>query len=80
MSEDGPTGRDFGRLEAQVEALDSKFGRLAGDVKAEMQSMREQLETLTRLAERGRGAYWAAGLFAAALGALASSVVGLFKH
>lgn len=77
MSEGAPTGRDFGRLEAQVDALDSKFGQLAGDVKTEMQSMREQMqsmrdqiERLTHLAERGKGAYWATMLIAAGIGAL----------
>lgn len=62
---DNPTGRDFGRLEAQVDALDSKFDKLS----QKLDAMSERIESLNHLAERGKGAYWAATLIASAIGA-----------
>ena len=69
---DQPTGRDFGRLEAQVEALHSDFGNLS----RQMTLLSEKMDSLTTLAERGKGAYWAAALIASAIG---GGIVMLYK-
>jgi hypothetical protein len=71
---DHPTGRDFGNLEGRVRALDSKFGELND----KMDKLSAKLDDLTRLAERGRGAYWAALGMASAIGAVIAWGIKLF--
>ena len=73
---DDPTARDFGRLEQQVDALDSKFGHLA----SQLTHLSEQVTKLTHLAEQGKGAYWMAALIFASVGAAASMLIGAFAN
>lgn len=51
--------REFGRLEGEVQALQSQVSELQADVK-----------TLLELANRGRGGFWAGMTIASAVGAL----------
>lgn len=62
--------RDFGALEVKVEHLQQQVSALT-----------ERVERLVSLAERGRGAWWAALTFASALSA-ALSYFGssFFRH
>ena len=51
--------RDFGKLEAQVEALQSEVHSLSQDVK-----------TLLELANKGKGGFWMGMTIASAMGGL----------
>jgi len=51
--------RDFGKLEAQVEALQSEVHSLSQDVK-----------TLLELANKGKGGFWIGMTIASAMGGL----------
>jgi DNA anti-recombination protein RmuC len=51
--------RDFGKLEAQVEALQTEVHQLAQDVKA-----------LLELANKGKGGFWGGMMVASAVGAV----------
>jgi hypothetical protein len=75
VSADGPTGRDFGRLEAQVDALDSKFDTLSSKI----DTLTAKLEELQHLAERGKGAYWGALGLASTVGAVVAWAVKTFS-
>ena len=51
--------RDFGKLEAQVEALQTEVHQLGQDVKA-----------LLELANKGKGGFWGGMMVASAVGAV----------
>ncbi len=70
--DDIQTARELGQLQERVHTLDSKFSSLNDKI----DRLGEKLETLTTLAERGRGAYWAAAMLASALGGV---IVWLFS-
>lgn len=55
--------REFGRLEAEVKALQN-----------EVAAMREDLKELLELANKGKGGFWVGMVIASAVGALASWV------
>lgn len=74
---DGVTGREFGRLEERVAALDSKFDRnhetleqQIARLTATVDRLSGDVEKLSALAERGKGAYWAAMLAASSIGGI----------
>ena len=61
------TDRDFGRLEAEVEALRDELREHKEESRRAIQAAREQIEGQTRkidqlleMANKGRGAWWAA--------------------
>jgi len=64
--------RDFGRLEANVEAQ----GREIGELKGTIDKMAKQIDDLLALANQGRGGLWAGMAIVSA----ASSVGGWFMH
>lgn len=72
---DIPTPREFGQLEERVRALDSKFNQLND----KMDECNHQLAELTRLAERGKGAYWGALGLASTVGAVVAWAVKTFS-
>lgn len=72
---DAPSPREFGQLEERVRALDSKFGHMSDKLDA----VSTQLDELTRLAERGKGAYWSALGLASTVGAVAAWVIKTFS-
>lgn len=74
MSDDAPSPREFGQLEERVRALDSKFGLL----NSKLDSTNQKLDELTRLAERGKGAYWGALGLASTVGAGVAWLVKTF--
>lgn len=74
MEMDAPTPREFGQLEERVRSLDSKFN----DMDVKIDRMAKQVDELTKLAERGRGAYWAALGIASGVGAIVAWVVKTF--
>ena len=57
--------RDFGKLEAQVESLQSEVHQLAQDVKA-----------LLELANKSKGGFWTGMMIASAIGGLITFVGG----
>lgn len=72
------TDRDFGRLEAEVEALRDELREHKEESRRAIQAAREQIEGQTRkidqlleMANKGRGAWWAALTFASGIGAIA---------
>lgn len=82
---DGVTGREFGRLEERVAALDSKFDRNHENLEAQLARLAEtvdrlsaDVEKLSALAERGKGAYWAAMLAASSIGGFVAWMVKMF--
>lgn len=72
---DAPSPREFGQLEERVRALDSKFGHMNDQLHA----MNGKLDDLTRLAERGKGAYWGALGLASTVGAVVAWGVKTFS-
>ena len=72
---DSPSPREFGQLEERVRALDSKFGHMNDQLDA----MNTKLDELTRLAERGKGAYWGALGLASTVGAVVAWAVKTFS-
>jgi hypothetical protein len=72
---DAPSPREFGQLEERVRALDSKFGVMNDKLAA----IDEKMDELTRLAERGKGAYWGALGLASTVGALVTWVIKTFS-
>lgn len=69
----GPTPREFGQLEERVRSLDSKFA----DMDSKIDVLTRKIDELTMMAERGRGAYWAAIALASGAGAVGGWVVKL---
>lgn len=65
---DPETARELGQLQERVRGLDSKFGALAEQI----DRLDRKLDHLNDLAERGKGAYWAALGVASLVGALVS--------
>lgn len=65
--------REFGRLEAQVEAQ----GREIGELKGTIRIMSDKLDELLELANRSRGGFWAGMTIVSAV----SAVIGwLSQH
>jgi len=64
--------REFGRLEARVEAQ----GREIGELKASSREMNRKMDELLALANKGRGGFWAGMTFVSLL----SSAAGWFSH
>ena len=56
--------RDFGKLEAQVEALQKEMHQLSADVKS-----------LLELANKGKGGFWGGMMVASAIGGLITFVI-----
>ena len=56
--------RDFGKLEAQVEALQKEMHLLSADVKS-----------LLELANKGKGGFWSGMMVASAVGGLFTFIV-----
>jgi hypothetical protein len=56
--------RDFGKLEAQVEALQKEMHQLSADVKS-----------LLELANKGKGGFWGGMMVASAVGGLFTFIV-----
>lgn len=59
--------RDFGKLEAQVEALQKEMHTLSEDVK-----------TLLELANKGKGGFWVGMSIASALGGFSGFIIDRF--
>lgn len=70
---DVETARELGQLQERVRGLDSKFGSL----ETKIDSLVSKLDDLNALAERGKGAYWAAICIASLVGAV---VTWIIKH
>lgn len=70
---DVETARELGQLQERVRGLDSKFGSLEGKIDA----LAQKLDDLNTLAERGKGAYWAAICIASMISV---AVTWLVKH
>ena len=66
MSDD-ISAREFGKLEAQVEALQTEVHQLSKDVKA-----------LLELANKSKGGFWTGMMIASAIGGLITFVGGKF--
>lgn len=64
--------REFGRLEAKVEAQ----GREIGDLKATVTTMAGKIDELLALANKGRGGLW----MGMTLVSMASAAVGWIAH
>jgi hypothetical protein len=64
--------REFGRLEAQVEAQ----GREIGELKETLRGMAVKLDELLALANKGRGGFWAGMTFVSMTG----TAVGWVLH
>lgn len=67
MAADEITGREFGALEAHVSQLEKK-----------VESLEEKVDQLLSLANKGKGAWWAALTAASAFGAIATFVTSHF--
>jgi hypothetical protein len=72
---DDPTAYKFGTLEERVRSLDSKFGSMS----EKLDTLADKIDSLSTLAERGKGAYWAALGLASLAGGVLATVVGVFK-
>jgi phage shock protein A len=68
MSNEHISSREFGALEQQVKNLDDKVTTLETDVKA----LRSDMAELLALANKGKGAWWAALTASSVIGALMS--------
>lgn len=69
--------REFGKLEAEVEALRQELAEHKRESKEAQAKTQEKLDELIALANQGRGAYWAGMLLASGIGA---GAVALIKH
>lgn len=72
------SGREFGRLEAEVEALRTEFRTHKEESKKALAEQSAKIDELLELANKGRGAWWAALTAASALGAIATFITSHF--
>lgn len=70
---DPETARELGTLQERVRGLDSKFGNL----ESKIDNLSSKIDSLSAVAERGKGAYFAALGIASFIGA---AVTWFAKH
>lgn len=70
--------RDFGLLEGQVEALRAELKTHKDESQRAMAEANRKIDELLTLANKGRGAWWAALTAASAFGAIATYVTSHF--
>lgn len=66
---------EFGRLQQSVEQLSRDLKELRAEHRDELRSLYEKVDALTALANKGRGAFWFAGLAWGSLGMFFSYVI-----
>jgi cell shape-determining protein MreC len=64
------SARDFGRLEAEVEALRKELSEHKLESRASLAEQSAKIDELLELANKGKGAFWIAALTAGGLGSL----------
>jgi hypothetical protein len=74
----GITERDFGRLEAEVESLRNELREHKEESRRLMAEQGVKIDQLLSLANKGRGAWWAALTLASSAGAIVGFIADFF--
>lgn len=67
--------RDFGKLEAEVEALRAEFRTHKEESKAALAEQSAKIDQLIGLANKGRGAWWAGLTLATLMGSVVTILI-----
>jgi hypothetical protein len=76
MNMDENTAKEFWKLQAKVDGHDSKFNTLIEKI----DRMSDKVESLSLMAERGKGAYWAALTLASTVSGFLAWFASTFLH
>lgn len=72
--------REFGRLEAEVEQLRMELREHKEESKEALRNATSKIDELLTLANKGKGAWWAAMVAASVIGAVISHIAYLWKN
>ena len=73
---DDSTAKEFWKLQAKVDSHDSKFGVILEKI----DKLSEKVDSLNLMAERGKGAYWAALTLASTVSGFLAWFASTFLH